>query len=212
MENNQNKNKKQSITQHIDPKLAPKENHNFVQIKDHSLRAIQMLIKKSPISAAILFFFIEKMGRLNNSVVCSYKTLMEVTGYSRPTVARAIKLLKDERWIDTVKVGSSTAYCVNAQVAWRAANNQKHYAIFSSTVIATSSEQDEGYDTNRKLRNIPNEFNAIKDFIEKFPSEEEIQEPKIEIPEPEILTDENSDEFVPVPEDPELDMDFILLR
>ncbi|WP_419852028.1 helix-turn-helix domain-containing protein [Actinobacillus pleuropneumoniae] len=44
------------------------------------------------------------MGNYNNSVICSYQTLMEITGYSRPTVARAIKHLKDNRWIDTVKL------------------------------------------------------------------------------------------------------------
>ena len=129
--NNQKSIKKQSSTNHIDPKLAPKENANFVQIKDNSLKAIQGLISENALlSAQILFFFIEKMGKLNNSVICSYQTLMEVTGYSRPTVARAIKHLKDNNWIDTIKVGSATAYCVNAQIAWRAANNQRHYAIF----------------------------------------------------------------------------------
>ncbi|WP_000431906.1 hypothetical protein, partial [Streptococcus agalactiae] len=65
--NNQKSTEKQSSTHHIDPKLAPKENANFVQIKDNSLRAIQGLIQKSPVSAQILFFFIEKMGKLNNS-------------------------------------------------------------------------------------------------------------------------------------------------
>ena len=158
--NDQKSIKKQSSTHHIDPKLAPKENANFVQIKDNSLRAIQGLIQKSPVSAQILFFFIEKMGKLNNSVICSYQTLMEVTGYSRPTVARAIKHLKDNNWIDTIKVGSATAYCVNAQIAWRAANNQRHYAIFSSTVVATSTENPD-FEGDRKLRNIPHELNSL---------------------------------------------------
>lgn len=159
-ENKQKKVKKQSNTHHIDPKLAPKENANFVQLKDNSLRAIQGLIQKSPVSAQILFFFIEKMGKLNNSVICSYQTLMEVTGYSRATVSRAIKHLKDHNWIDTVKVGSATAYCVNAQIAWRAANNQRHYAIFSSTVVASSSENSD-FESNKKLRYIPHEFGLL---------------------------------------------------
>ena len=185
--NNQKSIKKQSSTNHIDPKLAPKENANFVQIKDNSLKAIQGLIQKSPVSAQILFFFIEKMGKLNNSVICSYQTLMEVTGYSRPTVARAIKHLKDNNWIDTIKVGSATAYCVNAQIAWRAANNQRHYAIFSSTVVATSTENPD-FEGDRKLRNIPHELNSligksiqqgIPDDIDKY-EPEELEDPELD--------------------------------
>lgn len=184
--NDQKSIKKQSITNHIDPKLAPKENANFVQIKDNSLRAIQGLIQKSPVSAQILFFFIEKMGKLNNSVICSYQTLMEVTGYSRPTVARAIKHLKDNNWIDTIKVGSATAYCVNAQIAWRAANNQRHYAIFSSTVVATSTENPD-FEGDRKLRNIPHELNSLigKSIQQSIPDDIDEYEPE-ELEDPEL--------------------------
>nr|CRY95229.1 hypothetical protein [uncultured prokaryote]CRY96117.1 hypothetical protein [uncultured prokaryote] len=143
----------------IPENLKPKENYNFVQIKDQYLKDIQNLIAKSPVSAQILFFFIEKMGKYNNSVVCSYQTLIEITGYSRATIGRAINYLKKHNWIDTVKVGSATAYCVNAQVAWRSANNQRHYAIFSSTVVATSTEQkNDDYLANKKLKNIPHEI------------------------------------------------------
>lgn len=154
-------NTKQAETAHISPNLTPPKNIDFVQIKDRYLKDVQKLISQNPVSAQILFFFIEKMGQFNNSVVCSYQTLIEVTGFSRSTIARAIKLLKDQNWIDTVKVGSATAYCVNAQVAWRKANNKRHYAIFSSTVIATSSE-NENYETNKQLRNIPYEINKIE--------------------------------------------------
>lgn len=113
------------------------------------------------------------MGKFNNSVICSYQTLTEVTGYSRPTVARAIKHLKEHKWIDTVKVGSATAYCVNAQVAWRCANNQRHYAIFTSTVVASSSENSD-FNSDKKLRNIPTELNTIDYYIKQ--NMKEIQE------------------------------------
>ena len=57
--------------------------------------------------------------------LCSYTTLCEITGVSRPTVGRAIKLLKDDQWIDTVKIGNANAYCVNERVFWQAGRNQK---------------------------------------------------------------------------------------
>lgn len=170
MENSVKNKQKIGVTTHTDPRFLPKKNSQFVQIQDNSLSAIQKLIATSPISAQILFFFIEKMGNYNNSVICSYQTLMEITGYSRPTVARAIKHLKSNHWIDTVKVGSATAYCVNAQVAWRHANNQKHYAIFSSTVVATSSENP-NFKSDKQLRHIPREVNML---TENSPEPEQI--------------------------------------
>ncbi|MCX3506454.1 plasmid replication initiation protein, partial [Escherichia coli] len=80
-----------------------------------------------------------------------------ITGVSRPTVGRAIKLLKDDNWIDTVKVGNANAYCVNEKVFWQAGRNQRKYAIFSATVIASESEQDEGFQekAKQKLNYIP---------------------------------------------------------
>lgn len=153
--------KKQTETTHFPPHLVPEKSSNFVQIQDRYLKDIQVLISQNPVSAQILFFFIEKMGKFNNSVVCSYQTLIEITGFSRSTIARAIKLLKDQNWIDTVKIGSATAYCVNAQVAWRKANNKRHYAVFSSTVVASSSENKD-YETDKKLRNIPYEINRLE--------------------------------------------------
>ncbi|MNP43400.1 hypothetical protein D3C76_1372170 [compost metagenome] len=106
---------------------------------------MRALARKSPIAHEILYYLVEHMGRTTNAVVVSYATLMEITGSSRPTVGRAIKLLKDDFWIDTVKIGSATAYCVNERVFWQAARNQRHYAVFSATVIAARSEQESNF-------------------------------------------------------------------
>lgn len=115
------------------------------------------LVKKNQLSVEIMFYFMEVMGRTTNAVVCSYKTLQEVTGYSRPSVARAIKLLKDERWIDSVRIGSATAYAVNEKIAWQAARNQRKYAVFSATVVASESEQGKDYKqvSAKPLKHIP---------------------------------------------------------
>lgn len=136
--------------------LRGTKNGRFVQISDHSLPLFRELMKESPASVAVLFFFIEQMSKLTNSIICSYATLEEILGYSRPTIAQAIKTLKQKNWIDTIKIGNATAYCVNEKVAWRLANNQRHYAIFSSTVIATSSENKEfNKNINKRLKQVP---------------------------------------------------------
>ena len=129
-----------------------KDNFNFVQLSRNYLKQLRNLARKSPIAHEILYYLVEHMGKTTNAVICSYATLCEVTGVSRPTVGRAIKLLKDDNWIDTVKVGNANAYCVNEKVFWQAGRNQRKYAIFSATVIASESEQDEGFQEKAKQK------------------------------------------------------------
>ena len=73
-----------------------KDNFNFVQLSRSYLQQMRKLARKSPIAHEILYYLVEHMGRTTNAVICSYTTLCEVTGVSRPTVGRAIKLLKDD--------------------------------------------------------------------------------------------------------------------
>lgn len=137
--------------------LDTPDNFNFVQLQKGYMREWRGLIKKNQLSAEIMFYFMEVMGRTTNAVVCSYATLQEVTGYSRPSVARAIRHLKDERWIDSVRVGSATAYAVNEKIAWQAARNQRKYAIFSATVVANTAEQASDFQelAAKPLKHIP---------------------------------------------------------
>ena len=130
----------------------PDENYNFVQISRAYLKSWRGLIRKNGLAAEVLTYFVEKMGRTTNAVVCSYATLTEVTGYSRRSVATAIKVLKDDSWIQTIKVGSATAYCVNERVFWQAGRNQRRYAIFSATVVAAETEQDSDFHERAKER------------------------------------------------------------
>ena len=129
-----------------------KDNYNFVQVSRGYLAQVRKLARKSPIANDILFYLVEHMGRTTNAVVCSYKTLQEATGVSRTSVANAVKLLKNENWIDAVKIGNATAYCVNERVFWQAGRNQRQYAIFSATVIASASEQDSDYHLRAKTK------------------------------------------------------------
>ena len=103
------------------------------------------------------YYLVEHMGRTTNAVVCSRAVLAEMTGTSTRTVSRAIQLLKDDNWIDVVKIGTASAYCVNERVFWQAARNQRHYAVFSATVIAAASEQESNYreKAKEKLTYIP---------------------------------------------------------
>jgi len=133
------------------------DNYNFVQLSRGYLKQMRYLARKSPLAHEILYYFVEHMGRTTNAVVCSYKVLTEVMGVSRTSVANAIQVLKNDNWIDAVKIGNATAYCVNDRVFWQAARNQRKYAIFSATVVAAESEQPSDYHTKskQKLTHVP---------------------------------------------------------
>ena len=133
------------------------KNYNFVQISREYLKNWRGLIRKNPLSAEILMFLIEKMGRTTNAVVCSYKTLTELTGYSRTSIANSLKTLKEDNWIEAIKIGNATAYCVNERVAWQASRNQRNYAMFSAIVVASESEQESDFHqkAKEKLTYIP---------------------------------------------------------
>lgn len=133
------------------------ENYNFVQLSRSYLSEMRGLARKSPVAHEILYYLVENMGRTTNAVVCSRKLLSEVTGCSIATVGRAIRVLKDDNWIDTVKIGNASAYCVNERVFWQAARNQRQYAVFSATVIAAASEQESDFreKAKQKLTYIP---------------------------------------------------------
>lgn len=133
-------------------------NVNFTQFGNAHLPAWRELIHTNPIAAEIMMFLIENMGKHHNAIIVSYNTMMELTGRSRATVSRAIKVLKQGNWIDTVQIGKSSAYAVNERVAWRSHANGRKYAYFSASVVAGSSEQTEPLQ-NTKLKQIP--------FVEK---------------------------------------------
>lgn len=131
-------------------------NANFVQLNKTNLVEWRKLIRSSPVAVEIMYFFFEKMGK-DNAVVCSYKTLEEITSTSRATVGRAIKALRDGKWLQTVKLGSATAYVVNEQVAWQTHASKRQYAIFRAVVVATDSENKEIKEVSdsTKLRRVP---------------------------------------------------------
>ena len=132
------------------PQSHQNHNSNFVQLSRAYLAQMRNLARKNPVAHEILYYLVENMGRTTNAIVCSYKTLCEVTGVSRPTVGRAIKTLKDDNWVDVVKTGNASAYCVNERVFWQAGRNQRQYAVFSATVIAAASDQDSDFHNKAK--------------------------------------------------------------
>jgi len=73
---------------------------------------------------------------------------------STRTIARATKHLKDNHYVQVIKIGTTNTYVVNEQVAFAGSAGQRK-AVFSATVVAHESEQEEGWDQVKKLKAVP---------------------------------------------------------
>jgi Fe2+ or Zn2+ uptake regulation protein len=115
---------------------------NFVQMNKDYYKAEDWLMAKSPIAYRIFKFLINNMDGYN-AVVCSQTVLQEQFEVSRVTVSRAIKLLKEKKYIDIFKSGTSNVYAVNKQIAWNSWGSNYRYAKFEANIILSESEQEE---------------------------------------------------------------------
>lgn len=132
---------------------------SWVQTEREAHEAWAKLIRKSP-KAAELMHLITARIEAHNAVVMSIPTIMKLMETSRPTVIRAIKLLREDRWVETVQIGGSgtaNAYVVNDRVAWSGPRDGIRFSLFSAAVIATSEEQPEPDKLNNQapLRSLP---------------------------------------------------------
>lgn len=120
------------------------KNNNFIQVSKSSIADLRRLQVQDQFAAYLLFLFAEKMNK-QNAVIMSVKTIMQITDKSRATVMRAIKRLRDERWIQVVKVGTANAYVLNNVVFW-SDYAYRRYATFSATIVASQDEQVENWE------------------------------------------------------------------
>lgn len=118
---------------------------------EKNLRALQ----RENTSASLVFSVIrEHMQIGTNAVTISNEALAKILGISTRTVARATKHLKDKNYVQVVKIGSSNTYVVNEQVAF-AGNVGQRKAVFSATVVAHECDQQEDWNTVKKLKAVP---------------------------------------------------------
>jgi len=117
------------------------------------------LIDKSPKAAKLMHLLTARIGE-NNAVVVSIPNLTRMMGCSRPTVLRALKVLRDDRWVEVRQIGGSgttNAYVINNRVAWHGSRDGIRYGLFSATVIVSEDEQPDRSVLGKqdRLRDIP---------------------------------------------------------
>lgn len=122
---------------------------NFIQVNKDSYKAEDWLMAKSPIAYRIFKFLINNMDGYN-AVICSYQVLQETFEVSKPTITRAIKLLKDKGYVAVLKSGTSNVYAINHQIAWSSWGTNYPYSKFPANIILSISEQEESVKTQIK--------------------------------------------------------------
>jgi len=86
-----------------------------------------------------------------NSVMISQDSLCSLTKLSIATVKRAVALLREQKWLDVVKVGTANLYRVNSNVVWQD-REDGCWASFFAVVVANFNEQDEMTKCRLKVR------------------------------------------------------------
>lgn len=118
---------------------------------EKNLRALQ---QSNPAAALIFSVIRENMQIGSNAVTVSNNALCKIINRSRATVTRGIKHLSDHNYVQIIKTGNVNTYVVNEQIAFAGSVGQRK-AVFSATVIAHESEQEEGWEEVKKLKAVP---------------------------------------------------------
>ena len=143
------------------------KNLDFVQVERSELRCIAELGQKSSLALDILMMLVQSMNK-ENAVMMSYETMAALTGKKDRTLRRAIKILKEGKWIQVIKIGTANAYVVNNAVFWTDRGDKK-YTSFSAQIITTFDEQDKDVRSNPniKLKRVPS-VESEKDKISEL--------------------------------------------
>lgn len=114
---------------------------NFLQVNQDNYKAEDELMRTSPPAYRLLRFIAQNMDNYN-ALICSYKVFQEQLGYGQATIARAVKLLKDNKFIQVAKTGTANIYLINKELYWHSYGYNYSRAEFGAKIIISSEEQD----------------------------------------------------------------------
>lgn len=137
------------LIEHYEKRKSPFTKWTQQNNDEEAQAARYWLMKQSSDAYCIMDFLASKMDNYN-AVICSYRVMQEVFGYSQATIARAIKLLKEHKYIDVKKSGTSNIYMLNKHLYWNSWGTNYIYAEFDAKVIISASEQDK--DTQAQIK------------------------------------------------------------
>jgi len=131
---------------------ATKRNPDFVQLKDpDGIKAMRLLTKANPMAANVFYLFMQYMDK-SNCLIVSMATIGSKLDISRPTVYRAVKYLKENRYIAVLKSGTTNVYCLNSDIVWKDNGDKRLEALLYGAVLLSLDEQEKPVKENKQLR------------------------------------------------------------
>lgn len=142
-----------------DPGLA-RTHGTWVQTdrEAHELWAQFLALKGSAAASRVLHILIARMVD-RNAVVISQNAIADLLNVDPRTVRRAIAMLREYRWIETINLGGAKsgvqAYVVNSRVAWQGNRDGIRHSVFDAKIYAIEGEQEVGVGNDLPLHHIP---------------------------------------------------------
>jgi AraC-like DNA-binding protein len=117
---------------------------HFAMVEKEALHNLDSLMREDMNAARLIISLIRLLEPGNGGVVViSRKTIQELLNVSESTVARCLRTLSSGGWVQRMRIGGAYALAVNKAVAWVGPRGEMDRAVFSATVVASRSEQDE---------------------------------------------------------------------
>lgn len=98
------------------------------------------LAQHAPSAHRVLWTLIKEMNK-QNAVMISQDSLCRLTRLSSATVKRSVALLREQQWLQVLKMGTANIYRVNSSVVWQDRADGR-WASFNAHVILNFDEQD----------------------------------------------------------------------
>jgi hypothetical protein len=117
------------------------DNPDVVRMNKIYLEEVVALSNKSTPALKVLMILVGKMSEVN-SVVISSETLEKIARLSNSSVKRALKILREDEWLDVGKVGTTNIYRINSDIFWHETPDGV-FAQFQANVVLNLDEQDE---------------------------------------------------------------------
>ena len=115
-------------------------NAGFIQVSKVYIDEMNDLAQHAQSAHRVLWTLIKEMNK-QNAVMISQDSLCRLTKLSSATVKRAVALLREQQWLEVLKMGTANIYRVNSNVVWQDRADGR-WASFNAHVILNFDEQD----------------------------------------------------------------------
>jgi hypothetical protein len=116
-------------------------NAGFVQVSKIYIDEMNLLAQHAPSAHRLLWTLVKQMNK-QNAVMISQDSLCKLTKLSSATVKRAVAMLREQQWLEVLKMGTANVYRVNSNVVWQDRADGR-WASFNAHIVLNFDEQDD---------------------------------------------------------------------